>query len=291
MFIAHSSLRISPDPTKCPAARNSTCPFFGNRARGTLHTMQKLVIANWKMNPVKPTEAEKVYAGIQTGVADVKGVQTVVCPPFVFLPKLARMVKGRKVELGVQDLFYDKSGAYTGQISPAMAKAYKAKWVILGHSERRELGETNELVGRKVRYAIHEGISAVLCVGERERAEDGLFYTFVRDELEAVLTGLKRKDLEKLVIAYEPIWAIGKRVEEAMQTRDLMEMTLFIKKLLIERFGRRPAENVAILYGGSVKPENAAELVREGGVDGLLVGSASLDSKQFSKIVTAAVAS
>jgi len=186
----------------------------------------------------------------------------------------------------VQDLFYEESGAYTGQISSAMAKAYKAKWAILGHSERRERGEDNEMVGRKVRYAITQGYIAVLCVGERERTEEGDYYTFIRGELEAVFAGLRRVDLAKLVIAYEPVWAIGKRAAEAMQTRELMEMNLYIRKLLIERFGRKSASQVQVLYGGSVKPENAEELMRDGGVDGFLVGSASLDPKKFTEIIT-----
>ncbi len=259
--------------------------------RGTLIAMaQKLIIANWKMFPTKPAEAKRIFSGIQKGVSKVRGAQTVVCPPYVFLPELAKLAKGGKVKLGVQDLFYEESGAFTGQVSPAMASAYKATWAILGHSERRALGESNELVGRKVRYTIQQGYTAVLCVGERGRSEDGEYYTFIRTELEAVFSGLRRKDLERLVIAYEPIWAIGKRAEEAMQTRDLMEMTLFIKKILTERFGRKPAERVRILYGGSVKPNNAAELVHEGGVDGLLVGSASLDVRQFLEILNVAAA-
>ena len=249
---------------------------------------KNIVIANWKMNPQKLADAKKILAGTVKQTAGMKTVQTVVCPPAIFLPELARTVKGAGApRLGVQDLFHEASGAYTGQTSPQMAKQFKATWAILGHSERRERGEDNDTVGRKVRYAIAEGYTAVLCIGERERNEEGAHYTFVRDELEAVFAGLKRKDLARLVIAYEPVWAIGKRAEEAMQTHELYEMALFIRKLLIERFGRKPAEEVAVLYGGSVKPENAEQIVREGGVDGLLVGSASLDPKQFGDIVRA----
>lgn len=246
---------------------------------------KKLIVANWKMNPLKVAEARRIFTGTQKGVSAVQGVQTVICPPFLFLPELAKAQKGAKVLLGTQDLFYEESGAFTGQTSPAMAKGFKGKYAIIGHSERRKQGENNEVVGRKVHAVIAEGITAVLCVGERERNEEGMYYTFIREELEAVFAGLKRKDLDKLVIAYEPIWAIGKRANEAIQTRDLMEMVLYIKKLLIERFGRKPASNVAVLYGGSVKEGNAAEFMSEGGVDGLLVGSASLDPKQFIGIV------
>ena len=258
-------------------------------AHGTLVAMAKIVIANWKMNPVTPAEAKRIYAGTVKGATKLRGVHVSVCPPFVFLPELAKGTS-KKVTLGVQDVFYEEDGAYTGQTSPKMAKGYKAKLAIVGHSERRALGESNELVGRKARHAIEVGMTAVLCVGERERNEEGEYYTFIKDELEAALIGLKRKDLDKLIIAYEPIWAIGKRAEEALDTRSLFEMVLFIRKVLTERFGRAPADRVPILYGGSVKAENAGTFITEGGVDGLLVGSASLDPKQFTQILTAAAA-
>jgi triosephosphate isomerase (TIM) len=248
---------------------------------------QRIIIGNWKMNPVTPKEAKKLITTIVKSLVGQKGVEVVVCPPSIFVSEVAIELKKSKVHLGVQDLFYETKGAYTGQTSPDMVKAYKVQYAILGHSERRELGETNELVGQKVRFAIRQGLTAVLCVGERERNDEGTHYTFVRDELEAVFQGLKRAELAKLIIAYEPIWAIGKSADEAMQTRELYEMTLYIRKLLIERFGRTSADQVSVLYGGSVKPENATSFILEGGVDGLLVGGASLDSKQFISIITA----
>jgi triosephosphate isomerase len=250
---------------------------------------KKLVIANWKMHPETAAQAKRIYTGTVKGATAVKGVEVSVCPPFVFLPELAKSAN-RKVTLGVQDAFYEDTGAYTGQVSPKMAKGLKAKLAILGHSERRALGESNELVGRKVRHTIDTGMTALLCVGERERTEEGEYYTFIKDELDAALAGVKRKDLAKLIIAYEPIWAIGKRAEEALDTRALFEMVLFIRKILTERFGRAPADSVPILYGGSVKATNADTFIRDGGADGLLVGSASLDPKEFTRILTAAAA-
>jgi triosephosphate isomerase len=249
----------------------------------------KLVVANWKMNPTTPKEAKRIFEATQKEARRVKSVETVVCPPTAFLADLAKARRGTSVGLGVQDVFYTDAGAFTGQTSPQMASAYKATYAIIGHSERRMLGETNEFVGRKARYAIEEGITAIVCVGESTRAEDGAYYLFVREELEAVFAGLGRSELKRLVIAYEPIWAIGKSAAEAMQSRELHEMVLFIKKLLIERFGRKPASTVRVLYGGSVKADNAEEIMREGGVDGLLVGSASLNPKEFVKIISASV--
>jgi len=248
----------------------------------------KIVIANWKMNPKTPAEARRIYKGIKKGIAKVKGVDTYVCPPFIFLSELSKLGVTLKTRLGVQDAFYEETGAYTGQTSPEMAKAYKAKLTILGHSERRILGEDNKLIGRKLLHAIANGFTAVLCVGESERNEEGDYYTFIREELETALVGVKRGDLKKVIIAYEPIWAIGKRAEEAIDTKALYEMILFIRKVLIEKFGRTPALGVPILYGGSVKENNALEFIEKGGADGLLIGGASLSPEQFIGITKSA---
>lgn len=242
----------------------------------------KILVANWKMNPKSAVEAKKIFTETQKGLAKIQGVDVYVCPPVVFLPELSKTAK--RVVLGTQDLFYEKTGAFTGQVSPQMVVGYKAKLALLGHSERRALGESNDIVARKVRHALNEGMSVLLCIGENERSDEGDYLTFVREELEAVLTVLKKNDLKQLHIAYEPTWAIGKGAEDALAVSALYEMVLYIRKILIEKFGRAPAEKVPILYGASVKIENAQELLEKGGVDGLLVGSASLDPKQFLSI-------
>ncbi len=250
-----------------------------------MYMTNKIVMANWKMNPATLSEAKKIFNGVKKGMTKVKGVDVHVCPPFVFLPEIAKLATSKKVLLGAQDSFYEESGAYTGQISPKMLKNFKVKTVILGHSERRALGESNKLIGRKVRHAIDEGMMAVLCVGESKRTDEGDYYKFIRSELEAVFSEIRRVDLKKLIIAYEPIWAIGKRAEEALSTSDLYEMILFIRKVVTEHFGRAPAQRLPILYGGSVKGENAKEFIAEGGADGLLVGGASLKPAEFLEII------
>lgn len=248
-----------------------------------------IVIANWKMNPKTSAEAKKIFSGTQKGLTKLQGVDVGICPPTIFLPELSKLLKSKKMSLGVQDIFYESTGAFTGQVSPEMVKPFKATFAILGHSERRELGESNEFVARKAHYALSKGMTVVLCVGERERTDEGDYLTFIRNELEAVLKGLKRTDLKRFMIAYEPIWAIGKRAEEALDAPSLYEMVLFIQKILTEHFGRAPAQKVPILYGGSVKEENAEDFIVNGGVNGLLVGGASLDSKQFLGIIKASV--
>lgn len=253
---------------------------------GTLYLMHKLIVANWKMNPTSKKEAKKIFAGTKAAATKARGVQVVVCPPAVYLPELAKERPTAKVQLGVQDVFHEDAGAFTGQTSVPMVKEYKAKWAIVGHSERRARGETNEVVAEKAQHALRSGLTPIVCVGERERNEEGAYYIYVRAEIEAVLDGLKRKEVPGLVFAYEPIWAIGKRAEEACSTAQLYEMVLFIKKLLIERYGRKTADGVRILYGGSVHTDNAATLMQEGGVDGLLIGRASRDVEVFGEILS-----
>ncbi|KKS84356.1 MAG: Triosephosphate isomerase [Parcubacteria group bacterium GW2011_GWA2_43_11] len=248
-----------------------------------------ILIANWKMNPKTSVEAKKIFSGIQKDSAKMNGVDVCICSPTIFLPELSKLLKSKKISLGAQDVFYEGTGAFTGQTSPEMVKPFKVTHTILGHSERRELGESNEFVARKVHHALNKGMTVVLCVGERERTDEGDYFTFIRDELEAVLSGMKRTEIKKIMIAYEPIWAIGKRAEEALDVPSLYEMVLFIRKILTEHFGRAPAQKVPILYGGSVKADNAELFVKEGGVNGLLVGSASLNPKEFIGISKAIV--
>ncbi len=247
----------------------------------TLIDMKKRIVANWKMNPSTPSEAKKIFTAIKKSASSVTGIDICVCPPAVFLSELSKQGSIRGVTLGAQDVFSEDTGAYTGQTSPKMVQSYKAKLSIIGHSERRERGEDNTTVGKKAKHCIASGMTALVCVGERTRSDEGEYYTFIRDELEAVLSELKKKDIQHLVLAYEPVWAIGKGATEALEPSALYEMVLFLRKVITERFGRTSGNSVPILYGGSVKPENAKTFVHDGGVDGLLVGSASLDAKQF----------
>lgn len=257
---------------------------------GTLEHMQTYVIANWKMNPTIIADAKRLAVGTKKACGKEKAATVVVCPPFPYIGTVAPELKGSTLALGVQDLSHEKAGAFTGQVSASMLASFKARYAIVGHSERRALGETNELVAAKARAALDAGMRPIVCIGERERGEDGAYYTYVRDEVQALLDVLKRKEIADVLIAYEPVWAIGKPAEEAMTTDALFEMQLFIRKLVAEKFGRPASAALTILYGGAVKSENAADLMEKGGVQGLLVGSASLDPKEFSAIVAAAVA-
>lgn len=249
---------------------------------------KKIVIGNWKMAPATLSEAKATFSAIKRTASGSRFVQAAVCPPFVYISDLKKMAGGR-CALGAQDSFWDsKEEAQTGEISPAMLKRAGARYVIVGHSERRALGETNEIVGKKVAACLKEGMTAVLCVGESERDEYGEYTKFIKEELIAALAGAQKKDLKKIIIAYEPIWAIGKYARRAASPEDALEISILIKKTLAGMFGEDVAMDVPILYGGSVDSNNAGSFLSVGGADGLLVGRASLDAKKFSEIIKAA---
>ncbi len=246
---------------------------------------QTYLIANWKLYPSRLADA-RMLAGIAKKRANrCRSVLTVICPPAIFLAELAARYSSHRLSFGAQDCFFEERGAFTGEVAPQMIRDVRGQYVIVGHSERRALGETNDVVAKKLRAALGSGLTAVLCVGERERDEEGRYLAFLESELDSALAGLSRPKLGKLIVAYEPIWAIGKGAESAMSAHDVHETSLFIRKVLRERYGEHVAFAVPVLYGGSVAPENARELVREGEVQGLLVGHMSLDPRAFGDIM------
>jgi len=246
---------------------------------------KKIVIANWKMNPPTLAEAKKLFAGIKKTTGRSAGVQTIICPPFVYLTELSKNYSGSKIAFGGQNVFWESGGARTGEISPPMLKSTGAEFVIIGHSERRVQGEDFKIVHKKVRAALKEGFRVVLCIGERERDQEATYLSFIKEELESALSGVSSKMLSRVIIAYEPIWAIGKAAKGAMEPQELHEMTIFIKKILTEKYGRVHALKVPILYGGSAEPANVEALITKGMADGFLVGRASLQADSFGFIV------
>ena len=246
---------------------------------------QYYLFANWKLHPARLAEA-RMLAGIAKKRANrCTQVLTVICPPAIFLAELAARYSSHRLSFGAQDCFFEERGAFTGEIAAQMITDVRGQYVLLGHSERRALGETDETVAKKLRAALAAGLTVVLCIGERERDEEGRYLAFLEGELRTALAGLSRQKLGKLIVAYEPIWAIGKGAESAMSAHEVHETSLFIRKVLRERYGEKAAFAVPILYGGSVAPENAATLVRDGEVQGLLVGHKSLDPRAFGEIM------
>jgi len=250
-----------------------------------MSNMKKLVIANWKMNPQTSAEAESMFSDIKKIGVKLKKTHAVVCPPDIFLGDLQAVYSGEKVSLGAQDVFWKKKGSYTGEVSVDQLKDSDVKYVLVGHSERRALGETNEEVQMKLEAVVEAGMTPVLCVGEIERDDHGDYLSFITEELKSALLNISEKKIKNVIVAYEPIWAIGKDGDDAMSPHDMHQMSLFIRKILLSMFQKKAASSVSVIYGGSVERDNAEDLMRGGEVNGFLVGHASLDAKHFSDIL------
>lgn len=249
---------------------------------------KKLIIGNWKMYPASMKDAKAKFTGIKKVASTLRTVQTVVCPPFVYTSELKKLVTGHRCVVGAQNTWFENEGAYTGEVSPAMLASLGLGYVIIGHSERRAMGESDELVNKKVLAVVKVGITAVLCVGESERDPDGEYMKHIAWQLKTALHGVQKKDLARIVIAYEPIWAIGKNAIRPASTDDALEVSIFIKKTLADLYGGKDGASVLVLYGGSVDAKNAWEFLLKSQVDGLLVGRASLDPKVFGEILMSA---
>jgi len=241
-----------------------------------------LIVGNWKMNPDTAEKAKEIFLETKKVVKTLKNTKVVVCPPFIYLSELEKL-NDSKIILGAQDMFWEKNGSFTGEISSEMLKG--EGYVILGHSERRELGETDEMITKKVLAAAKASLRPILCVGENERDIHGEYLHFLRKQLFNSIGKLPIKYLTKLVIAYEPIWAIGKTEEQAMKPADIHETSLFIKKVLAEIYHKKELVSIPILYGGSVSHNNAKEIIKLGEVQGLLVGRESLDPKKIIELL------
>lgn len=248
--------------------------------------MKKIIIANWKMNPVSAKEAKNILNGVKKTIGKLKKTQVVICPPFIYFENLRKIIsRTANLFLGAQNAFWENAGAFTGEISPEMIRDSGGAYVILGHSERRKFGETDEIVSKKAIVCLRAGLKVVLCVGEKVRDEQGNYLEFLRNEIRNSLAKVQKRFLKNTIIAYEPIWAIGKNDAEAMNPSDIYEMTIYIKKILSEIYGKESALLTPILYGGSVGDKNVVEIIKNGGVDGLLVGHQSLKTEVFNGIL------
>ncbi len=247
---------------------------------------KKLIVGNWKMNPARWDEGKGLLLGIRKGVMRLKGGKApefVICPPNLYLRDAVKAAGKTKLSFGVQDVSpFDGTGSKTGSISALMHRNSGAKSAIIGHSERRQAGESDDEVNRKIHLALGAGLRAIVCIGEKERHANGDYLEFIRTQLRLALEKVERKDLANIAIAYEPVWAIG--AKEAMTPHDLHQMSLYIRKILIELYSAEATGIIPVLYGGAVSPENALGIVRDGAVDGLLVGRDSLNAANFVEI-------
>ncbi len=253
--------------------------------------MKKLIVANWKMNKTLQ-EAVSTAKELRKLVNGVKNAEIVICAPFTALQAVSLEVKKSSIKLGAQNMHFEDYGAYTGDISPLMLKDVGCEYVILGHSERREFfNENDELINKKVIAALKHSLSPILCVGENfEQRRNGKTKGVVSSQLRNCLKNIGKSQMAKVNVAYEPVWAIsrGNPNIKAATKEDAEEMHKFIRELIAEIFDSATAKNTRILYGGSVKPENAKELLSMPNINGALVGNASLSAKSFAEIVKAA---
>jgi len=256
---------------------------------------RNIVIGNWKMNPQFLKEAEKLFIGVAESVSLIKKTEVIICPPFLYLEKLKKISLGhrptgeaRRISLAAQNVFWEEDGAYTGEVSADMLYDIGARYAIIGHSERRNpplgVGENNEIVNKKIKASIKAGLRPVLCVGESMRDSNHEYLNFVETQIKECLNGISKDSVSKVIIAYEPVWAIGKGAYPATP-EEFREMSIFIRKILSDKFGVNAVEKVRIIYGGSVDEKNTGEFIKDGKADGFLVGRASLDAKKFSKII------
>ncbi|MDX2093537.1 MAG: triose-phosphate isomerase [Kofleriaceae bacterium] len=245
------------------------------------------VVGNWKLNKTI-SEALSLVTELKNQLGAVKGVAVGVAPVFTALHAVAKRLEGSPIATCGQDCHWEASGAWTGEVSPALLADAGATWVIVGHSERRQFfGDTNESVGKKAKAAIAAGLGAIVCVGELLAERDGgRTLAVVDDQLAGGLAGIDAAGAAKLVIAYEPVWAIG--TGRTATPAQAQEVHAHIRKRLAERYGQTVADTIRIQYGGSVKPSNAEALMSEKDIDGALVGGASLEAADFIAIVKAA---
>ncbi len=247
---------------------------------------KKMIAGNWKMHKTN-AEAVRLVTQLKRMLEKkpVRKTEIVVCPPFTALVPVADLVKGSKIQLGAQNIFWEEEGAYTGEVSAQMVKSAGAKYVIIGHSERRRYFKEDEnIINKKIRLALKNKLRVIHCVGETlEEREHHLTQDIIINQLEWGLKGFSADDFKKIVIAYEPVWAIG--TGKTATPEQAQEVHAFIREILNTLYGSQIGARITILYGGSVKPENAAGLLAQPDVDGALVGGACLNARSFFQII------
>ena len=246
---------------------------------------KKLVVGNWKMNPSTLDEAKRIARKTRLVASRLQHTDVVACPPFVFIPACISKRSANALKVGAQSVSYEEGGPHTGEVSAAMLKDIGVRYVIVGHSEMRAAGDTDEAVSRRLKAVVEAGMTAILCVGEKSRDEGGAYLEILKEQIKGSLAGIAGKYAKDIVIAYEPVWAIG--AKEAMEPAQIYEMSLFVKKTFADCFTPESALKAMVLYGGSVNFRNAADIISIGKVDGLLVGRESVNMPGFSELLKA----
>ncbi len=246
---------------------------------------KRLIVGNWKMYIEKPEDARVFALAVRRKLRGLTGVDVWIAPPTPFVAEVANILESSPIKVGTQKVTHHKDPKHTGSISATMLKGIGASFVIVGHSEYRLAAGTNDKVRAQLERTIEAVLAPILCIGEESREADGEHFSVIEEQLSSALKNIPKNTLKKLVIAYEPVWAIGKHAEDAMKPADLQEMMIFIRKMLADLLDREMALKIPILYGGSVEAENASALLKEGGVNGFLVGRASAHIESFLEII------
>ena len=245
--------------------------------------MKKIIVANWKCNPASLREAQRMFLELKQGIGKGGKSEVVVCPPFVYLAEAAEIFKSGKIKLGGQNCAVTEGGPYTGEISSAMLKNLGAKYVILGHSERRALGEDNALINQKIKIVLKNELTPIVCLGETaQQKQDNETFLILEQQVREVLQKITSAQIGKIILVYEPIWAIGGG--QSCPADTAFSVALFIKKIIAQIANPTVARRISLLYGGSVDSANAEDYLKTEIFSGLLVGGASLKIKEFLKI-------
>jgi triosephosphate isomerase len=246
---------------------------------------RKLVVGNWKMNPASLEDAQRIARRTRTVAARLLGTNVVACPPFPFILATPSRKPTANFHIGAQSVSVDDGGAHTGQVSAAMLRSIGVEYAIAGHSEERAAGDTDETVSRKIARILEAGMTAIVCVGENARGEDGAHFDFIKQQIKGTFAGIPAEKAARIILAYEPIWAIG--AKDPMASADIYEMSIFVKKTFADIFGAEAGLKVKVLYGGAVNFRNAVEIIKVGQVDGLLVGRESVNTPGFVELLKA----
>lgn len=249
---------------------------------------KKIIAGNWKMHK-DLNESQNLISRLSNGlVKEEFKCDVIICPPFTSLGEAGSLIKNTKIKLGAQNMHFEDKGAFTGEISAAMLKSVGCEFVILGHSERRAIfGETDEIINKKIKKALGAGLKPIFCIGETlQERESGIMKEVIKRQVTEGLQQVSKSEMEKIIVAYEPVWAIGTGVTATPE--QAQEVHVFVRGLVSEIFGSDTAENLIIQYGGSVKPDNANELLSQNDIDGALVGGACLEADSFIGIIRSA---
>lgn len=254
----------------------------------TISNEKPFIAGNWKMHKTIPEAVEMVKA-LKEESPQLTDAELVVIPPYTMLSEVKKVIEGSTIQLGAQNIFWEEKGAFTGEVSPPMLKDAGCQYVTIGHSERRQyFGETNETVNKKIKAALAHELTPIMCIGESlEEREKGNTMDKVETQINSGLEGLGKDEIRQIVIAYEPIWAIGTGVTATPSQAE--EVHSFIRKKLTEKYGNEIASYAIILYGGSVKPANTYSILKENNINGALVGGASLEADSFIQITKEAI--